>query len=341
MIQPPERKKDFFNIINLNDTVAFDVRLTVNPPNMQLLKDKRIDRFVVTNLSFDGDTLVEEKTDGARGAETNTIEYVATTATGSNQPAQSKLIGTFDINKQTQGVVKYAYLVAYNDGTKSYQSPVKTSPPQNYYLDLSDADVGVLSLTLDGSLLPWGVLSSASIDLKYPAAGGWDTSVTLTPNEKTKLIVKPFGKPIDLKLGYRVTALLTAGDPSEGPWIEIDPLASNVVKIASPLPFGQSKAQINFALDAGLKKGQIRASYKLSKDGRSYEWPTMVSLEEGKVAPAWEVPLSVSGDKGKLHFVRARVTDASGGTKDLPLPSDESVTTDISVTLQKDSIDIF
>jgi hypothetical protein len=333
-------KSDFFNIIDLNDTLAFNARVTVNPPNLLTLKAKRIDRFVVTNLSFDDNTLVEEKPDGGRGAEMNMIEYDATKP---DQPIQSKLIGTFDRNKQANGVIKYAYLVAYSDGTKSYQSPVKATPPQNYYVDLSDADVGALSLTLDGNLLPWGVLSAASVDLKYD---GWSTTETLTPGEKTKLIVKPFGKPIDKKLQYRVTAALTAGDPVEGGWVEIDPQGNSVVKIASPLPFGQQKVNIIFALDDndddGLKKGQVSANYKLSTAaGKTYQWPKSVSLAKGKVAPPWEVPAPSEGKAGKLQLLRARVFGSSNKATELKLPAEMEIKVETTVTLQKDDIDIF
>src|SRR5262249_26572251 len=148
-----------------NDVPHTRVDLTVRPPNITYMKDRQVDRFVVTQLAFAGQKLLD-----SNGKEVASIEYPTT----GTQPVNQTLNGVFGRDTKDKAV-QYSYLVAYNDGTPPFRVPA-ISQTDNNYLDLGGVDIGVLSVSLDAVGLPWDVISSAKVDLRY---GDWEKTIAL------------------------------------------------------------------------------------------------------------------------------------------------------------------
>src|SRR6185503_1695638 len=109
VVKPNTDLTKFFQLINLNDKPYFNVDLTVRPPSAAYLSSLGVERFVVTQLTFG-----KQKLRKASGQEVSNLEYVPSTTT-----ASETLSGVFEKNAPNKSL-DYTYLVAYNDGTPSF-----------------------------------------------------------------------------------------------------------------------------------------------------------------------------------------------------------------------------
>ena len=321
----------FFNTINLNDVPYFNMDVTVNPPDQARLAKMNVGRLVITQLTFDGQKLREKTSDSKAGSEVSTLEFNALPhGDRKDQLAQRLLLGTFDRRQSGKGVIKYSYLVSYTDGTPSFTVDNVTLDPQQCYVDLSAKDLGVLTTTLNGSDLPWGLLSSAKIELKY---ADWEGTETLTADKLVSLVVRPLGRKIDQKLQYRLTLNCTSGAPFVGDWKEVTPGPTTTLRLSNPI--GDAICTINFVLGSGVTKAQIRVKYMMpAASGPARAFETMLVLQSaGPQQKAWSVPQVTGGS-----FV---VTKAKVDGKDLVSEEQKVDSSAYEVTLNKDLIDIF
>lgn len=323
----------YFQLINLNDKPYFDVDLTVRPPSLDYLKVRSVERFVVTQLSY-----AKEKLRTKAGKEVNTLEYVPSVAPPPGPPTDPTLSGTFDRNTPDRSL-EYSYLVAYTDGTPSLRVAANKQSGDDNYLDLGGVDIGILSVSLDGIDLPWDVIGSAKVDLKY---GDWEKSVALKKDDKPLLVVKPFGQAMTKPLTYKLTLNLTAGTPQVGPEITVTPVRGHA-DITLRNPLGDMLNPLAFGLDTAVTKAQLRVEYTLRSSGPDRIFDQLVQLDS-TAAPTyiWRVPV-FSGFPAAFKVTKARVTtngaakdltDLSGGTKD-PVPQS------LSITVQADGISDF
>lgn len=301
---PADKAGDFFQLINLNERPYFNVDVTVRPPSVAFLKERRVDRFVATQISYAGDRL----RDGA-GNEVATLEYV----TGEAQKLSTTLRGTFDKRSADTGLT-FGYIVAYDDGTPSFHGVATRQDGSDNYLDLGGIDLGVLHITLDGIDLPWDVVSSATVDLSY---GDWTKRITLKRGDPPALVVKPFGREMTGSVGYQLTLNLTAGAPVVGPVRRV-PLTRGNAEIALASPIGDAIYTIDFALGSDVSKAQLRMEYALPDSGANRVFSNMVTLDGARPDTAtaqWKVPAR-RGANATFRITKARIT-ANGTTKDL------------------------
>lgn len=329
LVQKDDLKK-YFQLINLNDRPYFNVDLTVRAPNLDYLKLRQVERFVVTQLTYANDKLRSSD-----GKEVSTLEFVV----GETQAPGRTLSGTFDSRTPNKSL-EYSYLVAYSDGAPSYQvNGVKQSGGDNY-LDLGGVDIGVLSVSLDSIDLPWDVIVSAKVDLAY---GDWTKTVALRKGEKP-LVVKPFGKAINKPLSYKLTINLATGAPQTGPEVTIAPVRGNA-EITLRNPLGDMLNPISFSLDSKVSKAQLRVEYTLRGGGADRVFQQMIQLDSSNPETktyVWKTPV-FSGEPSSFKVTKARVTvdgstrdltDLSGGTED---PAQQGM----EVTVLPDGISIF
>ena len=322
--------KSVFQLINLNDVPHIKVDLTVRPPSIDYMKARQIDRFVVTQLSFAGQKLLNKD-----GQEVASIEYLMS----KDQPASETLNGVFGRESRDK-TIQYSYLVAYNDGTPPYRVS-GASQTDNNYLDLGGVDIGVLSVSLDATGLPWDVISSAKVDLQY---ADWEKSIALKKDTAPALITKPFGQTMNQPLRYKVTLTLTAGTPIVGEVVEIMPKHGHA-EITLQNPLGNMIDPITFALDTGVTKAQLRVEYTLRGTGTPDRiFNQLVQLDSSKDAGkfVWNVPRQ-SNRAPAMRVTKARVTSAAG-TKDLTDLSEgalDPLDTQASITVLADGLSNF
>lgn len=324
--------KKFFQLINLNDKPYFNVDLTVRPPSIDYLKSRQVERFVVTQLSY-----CKEKLRNAEGKEVSTLEYLTD---DKQQPPGRTLSGTFD-KSITDKTLKYSYLVAYGDGTPSFHVDSIRQDGDENYLDLGGVDIGVLNVSLDGIDLPWDVISSARIDLRY---GDWQTAVTVKRNDPPVRVVKPFGAAMDRQLSYQVTLNLTAGAPHVGEKTRVSLVRGNA-DITLRNPLGNSICNINFSLDSGVSKAQLRAEYSLNNGSASRVFNQLIQLDSTKADGAtasWKVP-AFSAYPSTFRVTKARVTVDGSSTdlKDLSGGDVAPVMQDTEITVLNDGLSSF
>ena len=322
--------KNFFQLINLNDKPYFNVDLTVSPPSTSYLKARQVERFVVTQLAYCADKLR-----GTDGKEVSTIEYVAD---GEQKPSAT-LSGTFQKSIADKSM-EYSYLVAYKDGTPPYRASSIKQSGTDYYLDLSGLDIGVLSVTLNGIDLPWDVISSAKVDLKY---GDWQQSAIIHKDDKPVMVVKPFGEAMTKPLTYRVTLTLTAGAPYVGEEIQVA-LVRGAADITLKNPLGDTIYNIGFDM-SGVTKAQLRVAYTMKSGGADRVFNQMIQLDSAKsetTQAAWKVP-GFGAFPSSFRVLKARVT-ADGAPIDLQNLNGgvvDPVQQDTQITVMKDGISTF
>jgi hypothetical protein len=297
----------FFELIDLNDKPYFPVRVTVNPPNLPYLKARSISRFAVTDLSY-----VKKQLSGDSGPVTM-MEYKTSSDT---DPASVTLKGDFDAKiPEDQRALSYNYVVAYADGTPSLQ--VKARELKDSYLDLAGVDIGVVSADLDGVDLPWDVIDSATVVVKY---GAWEKKVTLTKDSPDVFVAKPFGKPITDHLKYKLTVNPTSGDPVEGKWTEVTPLYGHA-DITLPNPLGDTKNSISFRLAGGVSTATLRVEYTFKSADADRVFEQIIDLDASTAKTfTWRVP-ALSNHASPFRVISANVddndlTDLSGGKTD-------------------------
>jgi hypothetical protein len=322
--------KNVFQLINLNDVPHIRVDLTVRPPNIDYMKARQIDRFVVTQLSFAGQKLLNKD-----AKEVASIEYLMT----KDQPNSEILNGVF--GKETKDkTIEYSYLVAYSDGTPPFRVS-GASQTDNNYLDLGGVDIGVLSVSLDATGLPWDVISSAKVDLKY---ADWEKSIALKKDSAPVLITKPFGQMMGQPLSYKVTLTLTAGMPIVGELVQVTPKRGHA-EISLQNPLGNMIDPITFSLDAGVTKAQLRVEYTLRSSGTPDRiFNQLVQLDSSKDSGkfVWNVPRQ-SDKRPAMRVTKVRVTSAAG-TKDLTDLSEgtlDPLDTQASITVLADRLSNF
>ena len=296
----------FFQLIDLNEKPFFKVDVTVNPPNLGYLKARAIDRLAITDLSY-----LKTQLFGANGP-VSTMTYKPRADTNVDDV---KLKGTFDVRIPTEDrVLSYNYLVSYTDGTPSWQVKGLKLSGTNY-LDLSGVDLGVLSVTLSGIDLPWDIVDSATVDVKY---GDWHKKVALK-QDASAFIAKPFGKPITGPLQYKVTLNPISGDPVEGEWIQVTPDRGNA-DISLQNPLGNMVRTLKFALVDGATAATLRVEYTFKSQDADRVFEQLIDLDSTATSRApykWRVP-ALSGHASSFRVVTAivndnEIVDPSGG----------------------------
>lgn len=296
----------FFQLIDLNDKPFFKVDVTVNPPNLAYLKARAIDRLAITDLSY-----VKTQLFGTSGPVT-TMTYKPG-ADGNVDDV--KLKGMFDVRiPSDQRVLSYNYLVSYTDGTRSLQVKGLKLSGTNY-LDLSSVDLGVLSVSLSGIDLPWDIVDSATVDVKY---GDWHKKVALQ-KDAPAFIAKPFGRPIAGPIQYKVTLNPISGDPVEGEWMQVTPDRGNA-DISLQNPLGNMVRTLKFALVDGATAATLRVEYTFKSQDADRVFEQLIELDSSATSRApfkWRVP-ALSGHASSFRVVTAIVndnemTDPSGG----------------------------
>ncbi len=295
---PDNAVKNFFQIINLADVPYVSVNLTVAPPSPSFLKDRLVDRFIITDLTFAGGQLLN-----GDKKPVSSIEYLSE---GDPKPGRT-LTGTFAKNTPDLNT-KYSYMVTYTDGTAPMNVRAITLKNANH-LSLAGVDIGVLSVSLSAVDLPWDVISSAKVDLTY---GTWRHTVQLKRDGGNVLVAKPFGKPITDKLTYQVTLTPTSGAPVIGNAVHITP-DHGQTEITLKSPLGNMINPIKFSLGSGVTKAQLRAEYTLRYDGPDRIFIQLIQLDAAKDGGIfiWNVP-SQSERGSALKIIKAQATTVSG-----------------------------
>ncbi|HKP38419.1 MAG TPA: hypothetical protein VJT71_16285 [Pyrinomonadaceae bacterium] len=324
VVKPNTDLTKFFQLINLNDKPYFNVDLTVRPPSATYLSSLGVERFVVTKLTFG-----QQKLRKVGGQEVSNLEYVP------SKPNESEtLSGVFEKNAPNKSL-DYTYLVAYNDGTPSFNSKLLSQTENANYLDLGGLDLGVLNVTLNTIDLPWDVLSGARVDLEY---GSWKKSVALRRDESPR-VVKPFGELMDKPLKYKLTLTPTAGAPVPGPETEVR-LVRGAAEIQLKNPFGTSLFDINFALGSDVSKAQLKVDYSMPvSGGPARVFSKTVTLDRTTSTANWKVPKVDDG--GTVQITKARITDSSNASKDLK-DDPQSISSDsLDITVNTGGFDYF
>ncbi len=291
--------KKHFNLIDLNERPYFNVDVTVQAPSVEYLKQRKIDRLVVTHLSY-----ANEKMRDKTGHEVENLEY----ATNAQQPSQT-LSGTFAAATPNK-FVSYAYLVAYSDGTPPFRAAPTRQDGGDNYVALGGVDVGVLNVTFDGVDLPWDIISGARLDIAY---GDW-TKTNIVLRQDTPLsIVQPFGKAMTGKLTYRLTLTPKAGAPIAGERQIVDLQQGNAdVTLINPL--GDTIETIGFQLADEVERARIRVEYTLRGLGDDRIFVQIIDLDSNRpnaAAFSWNVPVFQS-KRSSLRLLKAQIT--AGGT---------------------------
>ncbi len=332
----------FFRLINLNDTPDFNVDLTVAPPTAANLKAKGVERFVVTKLLYCNEKLSMKAQDGSK--QVSTLEYVPPAGTNTSAAFESKtLTGTFYV--KAKRTLQYKYLVAYTDGTPSYESPAVTVDDADNYLDLNGVDLGVLSVKLNGADLPWDVISNAKVELEY---GDWKKAVTLVKktgeNAPEVSVVKAFGEKMDKKLKYNLTLNLSAGPPIVGDPVEIALNKVGGAEITLKNLAGDRTNIITLELGDGVKRAQLRVEYTMtSAAGPKRVFTNTVTLDDNAKKLNWTVP-GYADAPSEFKVTKARVTLADGkpiDLKDLGGGDIKDVQMSNIVTVEKDGLSTF
>ncbi len=299
--------QSLFRTIDLNDQPYFNVDLTVRPPTLPMMKERQIDRFVLTQLSYANEKLLD-----GQGSEVNTIEYASTDAPDTPRPS---LTGTFDRQKRER-VLQYSYLVTYQDGTPSLRVSDRTLKNDNY-LDLGAVDLGVLTVRLDGIDLPWGVIEGARVQLQY---GDWQRTIVLDRSSETspQVFSKPFGQMLDQPLSYQLTLNMVGGTVVVGERQSV-PLRAGVAEVTLKSPLGSATQEISFELIDGVQKAMLRVEYVLRAAGGDRVFPQLVQLDASEHGGRWSWKVPGGSVPATLRVQKARITTAAG-SKDLSGP---------------------
>ncbi|KAA0677166.1 hypothetical protein [Roseomonas genomospecies 6] len=338
---PQAELTNYFHLIDLNKTPYFHADVTVNPPSFGRMANQKVERFVVTQLSYANERLRDES-----GKEVTILEYVTPTpqkAQGS-QPLAPKLKGTFSKQSPNKDM-EYEYLITYSDGTRSLQASgaVRNNGDDSRnrnYLNLSDVDLGVLSVKLDSTDLPWDIIGSAYVTLSY---GDWEKRVTLVRNEVIS-IVQPFGKAMEGMVGHQLTLNLNTG----APFVDIPRqrrLKDGNAEIILVNPLGDATYEVHVALDPGVTKAQLRMEYVFKSTGPDRTFVHTVTLDAATMKPnepVWKVP-GFRDIPSSFRVTRARVTTSAGATdlKDLSGGTIGDVNAGFEITVSKDSLSNF
>ncbi|NHZ94175.1 hypothetical protein [Massilia sp. CCM 8734] len=321
--------KQLFQVIDLNAVPYVKVDLAVAAPDVAGLKNRMVDRFVVTELTYAGQKLRDET-----GTDVSSIEF----RTSEPQPVSKKYKGTFGkTSKDTH--VRYSYLVAYSDGTPAYKASA-ASQSGNNYLDFSGIDIGVLSVKLNAVDLPWDVISSAHVVLTY---GDWQKSVALSRDQTPALISQAFGQAMDQQLSYQLTLNLTAGASVVGKATPVT-LKNGQGEITFASPLGDMVNPIAFQLAPDVLKAQLRVEYIFRSSDADRTFSQAIQLDSAKDGGqvVWKVPAD-SGKACALRIVKARVTTKTGTTDltDLAAGKIDPVEQQLSITVYSDRVDSF
>jgi hypothetical protein len=298
-----DKLQEHFHLVDLNRRPYFNVDVTVQPPSLNYLKHRKIDRFVVTQISYAG-----EKLRTPEGSEISVMEYNTT----EDQKPGKTLSGTFSKLTPDKSL-HYAYLVAYSDGTQPFRAAVTRQDSGDNYLALSGVDLGVLSVSFDGMGLPWDLISSATVDLRY---GDWTHRATLKKDGKV-FVVKPFGQAMTGKLTYTLTLNLAAGAPFVDDTKEVA-LKKGDAAIIVLNPLGDRTHTLTFGLAGDVSLAQLRLEYTLKGLGQDRIFTRTLTLDASKpetTAPTWKVPVFRDAPSS-FRVVKARIT-AGGRTSDL------------------------
>lgn len=315
----------FFQLIDLNDVPYVNVGLTIRPPNLDFLKARRVERFVVTQLKYADQTLLD-----ASGKKVDSIEYFSK----AQQQDSQTYNGTFGRNNRDKSI-HYSYLVTYTDDTPAFRSEA-LSQTDNNYLDLGSVDIGVLSVSLNSIDLPWDVLSSAEVLLKYD---NWQKVVALTKDGTPLLVSQAFGQVMGKVMSYRLTLHPTSGAAVVSDDIAV-PLVRGRAEITLRSPLGSRTGQIRFELDDAVNKAQLRTEYVLRGAGTDRVFSQLIVLDRAAKTNSYDWNVPVSDEKqGALRVVKARVDgkdllDLSGGNVD-------PVTPGVLMTVYADRVDAF
>ncbi len=264
---------NYFSTIDLNRVPWVDVTVTVNPLARARMRTADNLKRDVTVLPFE--------------------------AEGSGALSQVQLLGQFGI-KEKDAVVSYDYEVSYTDGTPTYRVDNNTLPQGKTNVDLSGADLGVLQKTLDAQWLPWGLISSARLDVQY--ADLYQSTFMLTKDNAKAEIVKPLGRKIDQNLQYRLTLNMTSGTPVAYPaaadaWAEVNREATGLIPLRSPLgDAGLTEAIFN--LDTDVTSATSRVEYAMELPGGIQRlFSKVIRLDAAKKATdTWSVATPVNAD---------------------------------------------
>lgn len=315
-----------FQLVDLNDVPSLNVGVTVRPPDFGFLKARHVDRFIVTQLNYADQSLLD-----AHGNKVAIIEY----ASAAMQQASTSLQGSLDRNNRNPSV-HYNYLVSYADGTPAFRPPERNQTDGNY-LDLGSVDIGVLSVSLNSIDLPWDVLERAEVLLRY---GDWE-KVILLPRNRTQLLVSQvFGQAMNKAMSYRLTLHPALGMPISSELIAV-PLVRGQADITLRSPLGSRTSPIVFELDADVDKAQLRLEYLFRSAGAERVFRQLVQLDRAANISRceWHVPVS-DDSPSALRVVKARIN----GTTDLRELSGGNIdflTSKVHLTVYADRLDAF
>lgn len=315
-----------FQLVDLNDVSSLNVGVTVRPPDFGFLKARHVDRFIVTQLNYADQSLLD-----AHGNKVAILEY----STTAMQQASTSFKGILDRNNRNP-CVHYNYLVSYADGTPAFRHPERSQTDSNY-LDLASVDIGVLSVSLNSIDLPWDVLGRAEVMLRY---GDWEKVIWL-PEDRTQLQVSHvFGQTMDKVLSYRLTLHTTSGMPISSELIAL-PLVRGQADITLRSPLGSRTSPIVFELDADVDKAQLRLEYVFRSAGPDRVFHQLVQLDRAANISSyeWNVPLS-DARPSALRVLKARVNGTTD-LRDLSGGNIDSVTSKVHLTVHADRLDAF
>ncbi len=342
----------YFHIIDLNEVPYFHADVVVRQPTDTEMSKRKVDRFVITQLSY-----AKEKLRDDMGKEVSVIEFVApkaakatdakaTGAKASNVPAAAqelpkKLKGTFSKTAPSKDL-EYSYLVAYSDGTPSLQGSGALTGKDGRsvnYLDLGSVDLGVLCVTLDGKFLPWDIISSATAKLSY---GDWEKQIVI-PKDDEVTVVQPFGRTMDKPVSYQLTLTLATG----APFVDIvrqAPLTSGTTEIILGNPVGNAIYNVTASLN-DVTKAQLRLQYVFKGSGPDLTFARVVTLDASKPSvsdPIWKVP-GTHGTPSSFRVLKARLTTAAGTSDEVDLDDAtvNDVTDTISLTIEPGKVSVF
>ena len=284
---------NYFSTIDLNRVPWVDVTVTVNPLARARMKTNKIGAIALKRLNFGSNRL--RTADNLK----RDVTVLPFEAEGSGALSQVQLLGQFGI-KEKDAVVSYDYEVSYTDGTPTYRVDNNTLPQGKTNVDLSGADLGVLQKTLDAQWLPWGLISSARLDVQY--ADLYQSTFMLTKDNAKAEIVKPLGRKIDQNLQYRLTLNMTSGTPVAYPaaadaWAEVNREATGLIPLRSPLgDAGLTEAIFN--LDTDVTSATSRVEYAMELPGGIQRlFSKVIRLDAAKKATdTWSVATPVNAD---------------------------------------------
>ncbi|HST79832.1 MAG TPA: hypothetical protein VLN58_15210 [Verrucomicrobiae bacterium] len=293
--------KQLFQLINLNDVPYVNVNVTVRPPSADYLKSRNIASFVISDIRYAGQKLLDENK-----KEVTLLEF----ATNGSPVLSRTLSGTFGRNTPDRSL-EYSYIVSYNDGTPAYHGATQKQSDDNY-LDLAGVSLGVLSVNLNAIDLPWDVISSAKVDLSY---GSWSTTKTLT-NSGSTTVTQVFGKDLTGPLTYKITLVPTTGAPIVGDSVQVT-LNNGNADITLKNPLGNMTNPISFNLDNGVVKAMLRANYKFNSNGPDRVFTRVISLDStASPSVTWTVPAQ-SDKSSSLEVTKATVWTSGTDKTDL------------------------